>query len=222
MLRGCGFLADPRHFESRTAGARAPSLLPFRAFRRATLEDGPPMRDCAGFTLWELVWTLLVASVLVGIAVPSFEAVSLDARRTASVNGLVLAIQVARSESAKRGRSVALCASADGLTCTAPVRDYSRGWIVFVNDDGDRPPRRSPDEPLVYSHQPDLIGTILANRDVFEFSPYYARRSTNGTVVFCDRRGTAAARAVIVSYTGRPRVDGVAADGSALPCARLP
>jgi hypothetical protein len=28
----------------------------------------------------------------------------------------------------------------------------------------------------------------------------------NGTVTFCDTRGPAAARAVIISYTGRPRV----------------
>jgi type IV fimbrial biogenesis protein FimT len=180
------------------------------------------MRSSAGFTLWELAWTLLVVSILVGIAVPSFESVTLDARRTASVNGLVLAVQVARSEAWKRGRPAALCASADGLTCTTPPRDYSGGWIVFINDDEDRPPQRSADEPLIYSHRPDLIGTIVANRDVFEFWPYHVRRSTNGTVVFCDRRGAAGARAVIVSYTGRPRTDAVAADGSELPCAGLP
>jgi hypothetical protein len=40
-------------------------------------------------------------------------------------------------------------------------------------------------------------------------------------VVFCDRRGAAAAKAVIVSYTGRPRVDRLAPDGKPLQCADL-
>jgi hypothetical protein len=39
--------------------------------------------------------------------------------------------------------------------------------------------------------------------------------------VFCDRRGPPAAKAVIVSYTGRPRIDQVDADGKPLVCANL-
>jgi type IV fimbrial biogenesis protein FimT len=73
---------------------------------------------------------------------------------------------------------------------------------------------------LIYAHVPALDGTIVGNRPLFEFRPLL-RRSTNGTVVFCDRRGTPAARAVIVSYTGRPRVDQVDPDGKPLVCASL-
>jgi len=82
------------------------------------------------------------------------------------------------------------------------------------------PPERSAAEPLIYAHVPELTGTIVGNRPFFEFRPLM-RRSTNGTVVFCDRRGTPAARAVIVSYTGRPRVDQVDPDGNPLVCASL-
>jgi hypothetical protein len=63
-----------------------------------------------------------------------------------------------------------------------------------------------------------MTGTIVANRPYFELRPLF-RRSINGTVVFCDVRGSVAARAVIVSYTGRPRTDNVAADGQRLACA---
>jgi hypothetical protein len=72
---------------------------------------------------------------------------------------------------------------------------------------------------LLYAHAPELTGTIVSNRPFYELRP--AGRSTNGTVVFCDRRGAAAARAVIVSFTGRPRVDTRDADGRPLRCARL-
>jgi type IV fimbrial biogenesis protein FimT len=174
-----------------------------------------------GFSLWELVWTLLVAAILVGVGAPSFETVALDARRTADVNAFVLAVQLARSEAAKRGRPAIVCPSPDGARCGGGQPGYGAGWIVFVNEDDVRPPNRSPVEPLLYVHNPEIDGTIRGNRDWFEFVPF-RRRSTNGTVVFCDRRGAAAARAVIVSYTGRPRVDSVAADGKPLICARLP
>jgi type IV fimbrial biogenesis protein FimT len=62
-----------------------------------------------------------------------------------------------------------------------------------------------------------MAGTITSNRPYYEFR--VGRRSTNGTVVFCDRRGTAAARSVIVSYTARPRVADRDADGRPLQCA---
>ena len=61
------------------------------------------------------------------------------------------------------------------------------GWMVFVNLDDEYPPQRSPAEPLLYMHTPELAGTIVGNRPYYEFRP--GRRSTNGTTVFCDVRG---------------------------------
>jgi type IV fimbrial biogenesis protein FimT len=172
--------------------------------------------------LWELIWTLLIAGISLGIGVPSFQTFALDSRRTADVNGFVLAVQLARSEAAKRARPVVVCASADGARCTSPKSRYDAGWIVFVNEDEARPPQRSANEPVLYVHGATLVGTITANRDAFEFWPAHSRRSTNGTVVFCDARGPGAARAVIVSYTGRPRVDSAAPDRKPLSCERSP
>ena len=178
------------------------------------------MRHAAGFTLLELLGTIAVAGVLLGLAVPGFHEVVLDARRTADVNGFVLAVQVARSEAAKRSHSVILCKTLDRQRCGGAELRFDAGWMVFANVDGKVPPERSAAEPLIYAYVPELEGTIVANRPFFEFRPLM-RRSTNGTVVFCDRRGAPAARAVIVSYTGRPRVDQVDPDGKPLVCASL-
>ncbi|MEO8464310.1 MAG: GspH/FimT family pseudopilin [Gammaproteobacteria bacterium] len=178
------------------------------------------MQRTTGFTLLELLGTLAVAGILMALAVPSFRSIVLDSRRTADVNAFVLAVQVARSEAAKRSHSVILCKTLDWRRCGGAELRFDAGWMVFANVDGLLPPERSPEEPLIYAHSPELDGSIVGNRPFFEFRPLL-RRSTNGTVVFCDRRGTPAARAVIVSYTGRPRVDQVDPDGKPLVCASL-
>lgn len=158
-----------------------------------------------GFTVWELLCAVLIGGILLGIGVPSFDNIMLDSERTAAINSFVTAIQLARSEASKRRRPVVLCKTDDGLRCAGKELSFDVGWMVFVNEDDLRPPERSPDEPLLLQHRPSITGPIHANRRLFEFRPF-RHRSTNGTVTFCDRRGASAARAVIVSYTGRPRV----------------
>jgi type IV fimbrial biogenesis protein FimT len=174
-----------------------------------------------GFTLYELLCAVLVAAVLLGIGVPSFGSFALDSARTADVNAFMASVQLARNEAAKRARSVVLCKTADWRRCGGAEIEYEAGWMIFVNEDGQRPPQRSEQELLLAAYQPRIAGTITSNRPLFDFRPVL-QRSTNATVTFCDRRGQREARAVIVSYTGRPRVDTVEPDGSPLRCARLP
>lgn len=147
---------------------------------------------------------MAVAAVTLVVGVPGLEAFLLDARQAASVEAFVAAVALARSEAAKTGHEVVLCPSSDGLVCLEST-SYQDGWIVFVNNDRELPPRRGPGEPLLWADRPAMSGSILANRQAFEFRPFL-RRSTNGTVTFCDRRAEPHARAVIVSYTGRPRL----------------
>ncbi len=173
----------------------------------------------SGLSLWELLWTLGIAGVLLALAVPSFRNALLDARRTADINGFVTAVQLARSEAAKRGAAIVLCKTADGLRCGGDELRYDAGWMVFANTDGLRPPERNAGEALLLQYQPWSRGSISANRRLFEFRAF-GWRSTNGTVTFCDADGRA--RAVIVSYTGRPRVAEVGPGGRGLSCANLP
>jgi type IV fimbrial biogenesis protein FimT len=171
-----------------------------------------------GFTLWELLYSLAIAGIVLAIGVPGLRGFVLDSRRTANVNAFVLAVQLARSEAHKRGRPVVVCKSADAASCSGEELRYDAGWMVFVNDDDVWPPSRSPAELLLYFHAPAAGARIASNRPVFEFRPF-RRRSTNGTVTFCDRRGVEAARAVIVSYTGRPRIAAAGPGGRPLACA---
>lgn len=169
-----------------------------------------------GYTLLELAVGLTVAALLLALAVPGFQRFLLDARLSAEVNAFVGGVQRARSEAVKRARPVVLCSTPNFEQC-AEGGDFAAGWMVFVPEPGVRPPRPAPGQPPVLAHSPAFVGAMTSNRALFEFRPFRTR-STNGTVTFCDRRGAEAARAVIVSYTGRPRVS-VSGPGRNLTCA---
>ena len=168
-------------------------------------------------SLWELMVTVGLVAVLAGLAVPSFQDVMLDNRRSADINMLVGSIQLARNEAIKRAQAIVLCKTVDQVRCGGPGVHWEHGWMVFANSGDEAPPVRDAGEPLIRAHQPASDGTIRGNRAVFHFKPGFWR-STNGTVTFCDRRGAAKARAVIISYTGRPRVSDTG-PGRPLVCA---
>jgi type IV fimbrial biogenesis protein FimT len=176
-------------------------------------------QDSRAFTLWELIWTLSALGTLMAIGAPSMLAFLQASRHTADINGFVAAVQLARSEAAKRAAAIVVCKSADRRTCAGKELRYDSGWIVFENTDGARPPARSIEEPLIFAYEPVSRGSIASNRRFFEFRAF-GWRSTNGTVTFCDAAGRA--RAVIVSYTGRPRIAAIGPGGRPLICADLP
>ena len=174
------------------------------------------MRSSPGFTLLELLATVAVAAIVLASGVPFVRSLVLDARRTSAVNGLVHGIHLARTEAHRDLRDVVVCRSATGSTCAA-AGNWASGWIVFVNEDRDDPPQIDGGERVLHVIQRQSVGSITSNRRAYVLRPY-ALRATNGTVVFCDERGRPAARAVIVSYTGRPRVSTRNASGQPLTC----
>jgi type IV fimbrial biogenesis protein FimT len=175
------------------------------------------MCKSAGTTLIQLLTTVAIVAVLATVAAPGLQGLQLDGRRTAAVNGLLHGLFLARSESIKRGQVVSVCRSSDGLRCDYRAADWNVGWIVFVNGDRDDPPERDAAEELLFSSGASPGGSILSNRRGYSFRPA-TQGVVNGTVVFCDARGSAHARAIIVSHTGRPRVAQRDAEGKPLRC----
>lgn len=173
--------------------------------------------EARGVTLLELVMSLAVVAILATIAVPGFNALRHGSERATAVNSFVHAVFLARSEAIKRGQVVTICKSVDGQTCASRAAEWRSGWIVFVNGDRDDPPQRDPGEPLLWTYAGWPRGHIVSNREAYSFRAY-AQAGVNGTVVFCDPRGSAQARAVIISQTGRPRVARRDASNKPLRC----
>ncbi len=85
-----------------------------------------------GFTLVELLVTVSVLSVLLAIAVPSFQGTIASNQLTSRTNELVSALNLARSEAIRRGARVTLCKSSSGTACTTSG-NWEQGWIAFVD-----------------------------------------------------------------------------------------
>ncbi|MDQ2068804.1 GspH/FimT family pseudopilin [Natronospira bacteriovora] len=91
------------------------------------------MKQQRGITLLELIITLAVVGILIGLATPSFRAMIQNNRITTQVNEFVTAVNMARSEAVRRGDPVTLCSSEDGQSCTGQD-DWAIGWIVLGQD----------------------------------------------------------------------------------------
>ncbi len=149
-----------------------------------------------GYTLLELLVALALTAILATIAYPGFIALLLDSRRDAIITTAVHAVHAARQFAATRDEPVELCGSLDAMHCSGRA-DWSTGLLV-VGADGTV--HRS-----LPTLQPVHAPTLKSNRAVVHFEPGTSFASP-ATMTICDRRGSRAARAVIVSRSGRPRV----------------
>ena len=176
------------------------------------------MRNSAGVTFVELLISLSLIAIVGTLAAPGFSNLLYDSRRTATVNDFFHALFLARSAAITRGKVVSVCRSTDRETCAGRAVPWTAGWIVFANDDRDEPPQRDPGEDLIAAYSGWPRGEITSNRAAYSFRPHM-QGVVNGTIVFCDPRGSAHARAIIISHSGRPRVSRRGANNEALRCA---
>ena len=88
------------------------------------------MKKHTGFTLVELMITLVLVAILATIGVPSFMSLIANNRLTTQANELVSSLNLARSEAIKRNTRVTVCRSSTGTSCGGT---WSNGWIVFVD-----------------------------------------------------------------------------------------
>ena len=84
-----------------------------------------------GFTLMELMFTVAVAAVLLGIAIPSFRTMSASNRIITQANDMVSAVNYARSEAITRNSNIIFCrATTAATTACAPSIAAWTNWIV--------------------------------------------------------------------------------------------
>jgi type IV fimbrial biogenesis protein FimT len=174
-------------------------------------------RRHAGFTLFELVTVLAIGTLMCGIALPDMRQMIRSQQLKVAVNDLFGAIELTRTQAIARGRRVQLVpASGDPL-------DWSGGWVVFIDDDGDRRPGGA--EEIIMRHGPLADGIVVdAAFSSQQGSPYLAYNSMGrscsdasslaarwGTLSLIQGRQT---RRIKINMLGRARICDPARDGA--------
>jgi type IV fimbrial biogenesis protein FimT len=174
----------------------------------------------SGFTLIEVMITIAIAAILLGVAIPSFSEIIASNRLTTNVNELVTALNLARSEAIKRGQQVTV--RRKGNISGA----WESGWDVFVDKDVSNAFNDDADSTLCETNtdgspkEDCLLKTIAALPNGYtirtgastyqDYAAYLpsglSKVVTGDTFRLCDSTlNTTNSRAIIVNAAGRAR-----------------
>lgn len=160
-----------------------------------------------GVTLAEMLVALALATLGMTLGAPAFRDSIATAHQRTAVSELRFSVLQARSEAIRTGSTAA-------VEPLDPGGDWSLGWRVYLDRDGDARFDASADTLLSSTAAPRGVRQSPAtSAKAFRVAPSgFLAAVTNSCVAFVRADGEgAAARAVIVSATGRTRVAAVSA-----------
>jgi len=159
-----------------------------------------------GFTLIELMVTISVLAILLGLAVPSYRSFVTSNRLTAQANELVGDLSLARNEAASRSRNVRVCIAASSTSCAGSGSDWAAGWIVWADNNNNG----SLEAGEVIKYVAPLAGGVSlaatgpSSVSAMVYLPFggLSAGSSTWTFTLCSP-GDTAGRTVTVPITGR-------------------
>jgi len=191
--------------------------------RTSSPRTGPRRRPHNGLTLIELLATLAIMAIVLGVGLPGLGDLLAGSQANSNMMQLRALLGFARQSAITLNREVTLCGTSNGISC-------SRLWdsnptLVFVDANGNR--RADAGERVLMVSELTRTGRIRwsasGNRN-------YLRYRSNGGVAefgnftYCPDNGDARhARQLILAATGRPRSaidtdgDGIVEDRSGVP-----
>ena len=96
------------------------------------------MKHNGGFTLIELMVTIAVMAIFMGVVLPNTVTFINSTRLTSNINSLMSDFMLARTEASSRGVRVVVCPAVAAAACSTDAGDWSTGRLIFadVNADG--------------------------------------------------------------------------------------
>jgi len=180
-----------------------------------------PLRGIQGITLIELLVVIIILSILAGMALPAFANIGQSIASRAARSELSVALAQARASAVMTRGEVVACPSLDQATCLAGTR-WHHGWILFQDTNRNR--SADPGERLIGVAQAQRKGVAIlasAGRRTIRFQADGTSDGSNVTLTFCDRRGAAHARALVMNNAGRVRSGVPSASQAEAACAAI-
>jgi type IV fimbrial biogenesis protein FimT len=142
-----------------------------------------------GFTLIEMMATVVIAGILTTIAAPNIHTMTMNNRMTTHVNEFVTTMALARSEAIKRGVNIDIVA----INSSDTTNEWGDGWRIDIGGS-------------TISKFPALDSSAKLNSDsdtiAFQYQPS-GRINTTDTLYLCDNRTGETGRKITIATTGR-------------------
>ena len=105
-----------------------------------------------GFTLFELMITIAIFSIILSFALPYFHQYMASQERSKTLNILINSIRVARNTANLQRKNITICPSQDLHQCQN--YQWNAGFIVFIDNNKNR--RVDPNETIIRTEQQQL------------------------------------------------------------------
>lgn len=162
------------------------------------------IRQFAGFTLIEIMISVILMAILVSVSAPLGTLIDQFKLGYASQKAAG-SIALARSEAIKRGQTVSICRSTTGLACDTSDPDWSAGWTVFINPNDNNSIDSGEEVIRIYSRLSDSLRMTWNSGNRLSFTQR-GTPTASGTFTICsDGRTATDMRLVTVTNTGQTR-----------------
>ncbi len=155
-----------------------------------------------GFSLIELITTILIAAILLTIGIPSLIDFYVRYRADSAIGTIQQTLQFARNQAISLNQKVTVCA----LTNNQCSSNWQMGLTVFIDINGNS--QIEANEPRIFTTGAFPTTDIVSyNRNSVRFLPDGLASGTNGTLKYCPSSPTSPySRALVVNQAGRIRL----------------
>lgn len=160
-----------------------------------------------GFTLLELLISMSILAVLLGVSLPNFGILIEQKKSDVVIRKLAQSLELAKTAAIQNASLVTLCKSLEGKECGGQWQD---GVLIFTDNNGDRKINEA-DSIVRYINFPGLRGSIkwraFQNRQYLQITSLGFTRYQNGNFTYCPFDGNMLlARQLIINRTARARL----------------
>ncbi len=162
-----------------------------------------------GFTLIELLISISILFIISAMSLPSFSSILSKTRQDGEISMLMSHLQLTRKEAIYKNRTMLMCKSKDQLKCSSDAQ-WEDGWLIFYDENKNK--QRDDNENITSikrktNQQIKIIYRSFSgsNKYVKFYNKGYSH--TNGTFIICNPLGAEHTKTVVLSQTGRIRLN---------------
>jgi len=159
----------------------------------------------AGFTIVEVLITLVIVGVMLVVAIPPMVDFLEDMQMSSDTNDLLSSLLMARSEAVTRNSTVSLCKiDPNSPTACDNSESWQSGWIAFEDLDADGV--RDGGEEILETYLGMGESTSVTSTGFANYLSYRpsGATNTNGNLTICVN--STIAQDIVINATGRPRI----------------